>query len=88
MRNTHFLLEPAHGLLFADAVSEADAARFPLLVGDAEAGSAQNLNAQKRTETERVRKHFKVNTNTPETSVLDISIIFKGLKSNNVKFTA
>lgn len=48
--NTHFLLEPAHGLLFADAVSETDAARFPLLVGDAEAGSAQNLNTKSGTE--------------------------------------
>lgn len=41
---THFLLEPAHGLLFADTVPETDAASFPLLVSDAESGSAQNLN--------------------------------------------
>lgn len=43
---THFLLEPAHGLLFADAVTETNTARFPLLVGDAEAWSAQNLNTK------------------------------------------
>lgn len=43
MSVTHFLLEPAHGFLFTDAVPETDAASFPLLVGDAEAGSAQNL---------------------------------------------
>lgn len=43
---THLLLEPAHGLLFADAVLEADPALFPLLVGDAETGSAQNLDGR------------------------------------------
>ena len=53
---THFLLEPAHGLLFADAVPETDAACFPLLVGDAEAGSAQNLSRKEergRAQTKR-----------------------------------
>lgn len=44
---THLLLEPAHGLLFADAVLEADPALFPLLVSDAETGSAQNLNGER-----------------------------------------
>lgn len=46
--DTHFLLEPAHGLLFADAVPETDATCFPLLVGDAEAGSAQNLKTKRK----------------------------------------
>ena len=41
--DTYFLLEPAHGLWLADAVLVTDAAAFPFLVGDAEAGSAQNL---------------------------------------------
>ena len=44
--DTYFLLEPAHGLWLADAVLVSDAATFPFLVGDAEAGSAQNLGTQ------------------------------------------
>ena len=39
----HLLLEPAHGLLFADAVLVSDAASLMLLVSNAEAGSAQDL---------------------------------------------
>lgn len=39
----YLLLEPAHSFLLADAVLEANASPFPFLVGDAEAGSAQNL---------------------------------------------
>lgn len=40
------MLEPAHGFLLADAVLEANASPFPFLIGDAEAGSAQNLQSQ------------------------------------------
>lgn len=50
--NIHLLLKPAHGLLFADAVPETDAARLPLLVSDAEPRSAQNLHIHTR------RKHL------------------------------
>lgn len=49
---THFLLEPAHGFLFADAVPETDAACFPLLVSDAEAWSAQDLDMEGEDEEE------------------------------------
>lgn len=44
--NTHLLLKPAHGLLFADAVPETDAACLPLLISDAETRSAQNLHTR------------------------------------------
>ena len=42
-KQTHFLLEPAHGLLLADTVLVTDAASFPLLVSNAETRPAQNL---------------------------------------------
>ena len=44
---THLLLEPAHGFLFADAVPETNAARFLLLVSNAETGSAQDLKTKR-----------------------------------------
>lgn len=59
--NTHFLLEPAHGLLFTDTVPETDAACFPLLVSDAEAGSAQNLSTKRE---QGWSKTLKLNINS------------------------
>lgn len=56
----HLLLEPAHGLLFADTVPETDATGFLLLVSDAETRSAQDLTEWKeRKRVVEIRRHAK-----------------------------
>lgn len=68
--DTHFLLEPAHGLLFADAVPETDATCFPLLVGNAEAGSAQNLKT-KRNCSENIQQFLHYTIQCTHISISD-----------------
>lgn len=53
----YLLLEPAHGLLLADAVLEANGAPLALLIGNAEARSAHHLQTEAITHEHQLSRN-------------------------------